>query len=234
MLEVSSLRVNYGDIPVLWGIDLSVTRGEIVSLIGSNGMGKTTLIRTISGQIRTVEGKITFNEEEIQDRKPRHIVSKGISQVPEGRKLFPGMTVRENLKMGAYARTDSDRIEEDLGWVFQMFPVLKEREKQVAGTLSGGEQQMCAIGRGLMSRPQLLMIDELSLGLAPMLVDSLVAAIHDINRTGVAVMLVEQDVQIALENSNRGYVIETGRILLSGDSKELLSDPGIKKTYLGI
>jgi branched-chain amino acid transport system ATP-binding protein len=234
MLEVSNLRVNYGDIPVLRGIDLSINRGDIVSLIGSNGMGKTTLIRTISGQIRTLGGRITFNDEEIQNLQPRHIVSKGISQVPEGRKLFPGMTVRENLMMGAYARTDAERIREDISWVFQLFPILQEREKQVAGTLSGGEQQMCAIGRGLMSRPQLLMIDELSLGLAPMLVDELIVAIRDINRSGVAVMLVEQDVLIALENSDRGYVMEGGRIVKWGESKVLICDPEIKTSYLGL
>jgi len=234
MLEVSNLRVNYGDIPVLRGIDLSINRGEIVSLIGSNGMGKTTLIRTISGQIRALGGKITFNGEEIQNLRPRHIVSKGISQVPEGRKLFVGMTVRENLMMGAYARTDGERIREDLSWVFQLFPILQKREKQVAGTLSGGEQQMCAIGRGLMSRPQLLMIDELSLGLAPMLVDQLILAIRDVNRSGVTVMLVEQDVLIALENSDRGYVIQGGRIVKSGESKVLIRDPEIKTSYLGL
>jgi branched-chain amino acid transport system ATP-binding protein len=234
MLDVTNVKVNYGDIPVLRGIDLTVTNSEIVSLIGSNGMGKTTLIRAISGLVVAQGGTMTFDGESITGKAPRNIVSMGISQVPEGRKLFLGMTVKENLLMGAYTRKDQGRIQEDLQKVFDLFPRLQERQNQTAGTLSGGEQQMCAIGRGMMSRPKLLMIDEMSLGLAPVLVDSLIAVIHEINREGTSILLVEQDVLIALENSDRCYVMEGGEIVQSGGSKDLLDDPEIKTSYLGI
>ncbi len=234
MLEITGLKVSYGDIPVLFGIDLSVGEGEIVALIGSNGMGKTTLIKTISGIVKASHGKIFFKKEPINPLTPGQIVSKGISQVPEGRKLFMGMTIRENLFMGAYTVDDAAKVKEDLERVYAFFPKLKEREAQIAGTLSGGEQQMCAIGRALMSRPQLLVIDEMSLGLSPLLVDELIQVVLEINREGMSILLVEQDVQVALENSNRGYVIQNGVVQLSGDSATLLNNPEIRKSYRGI
>jgi len=234
VLEVKGLEVAYGDIKILWGIDLEIKEGEIVSIVGSNGAGKSTLIRTISGLNRPLQGKIIYDKSNITQLPPGEIVMKGISQVPEGRKLFAGMTVYENLMMGAYSRNDKNVIEEDLNFVFRLFPRLEERKKQIAGTLSGGEQQMCAIGRALMSHPKLLLIDELSLGLSPLLVDNLVDAIEQIHRRGTSILLVEQDVQIALEHADRGYVLETGRITLSGDSRELLNNPLVKKAYLGI
>jgi branched-chain amino acid transport system ATP-binding protein len=234
MLEIQGLEVAYGDIKVLWGIDVEIKEGEIVSIIGSNGAGKTTLIRTISGLNKPLQGEIVYDGSNINHLLPGEIVIKGISQVPEGRKLFAGMTVLENLMMGAYLRDDKKEIEEDLAFVFHLFPRLCERGRQIAGTLSGGEQQMCAIGRAIMCHPKLLLIDELSLGLSPLLVDSLIEAIGQIHRRGTSILLVEQDVQIALENSDRGYILETGRITLSGDSKELLNSPQVKKAYLGI
>jgi branched-chain amino acid transport system ATP-binding protein len=234
VLEIAGLKVSYGDIPVLFGVDLSVREGEIVALIGSNGMGKTTLIKTISGVVRACQGKILFKNEPINLLTPGQIVSKGISQVPEGRKLFMGMSIRENLFMGAYTVDDAAKVMEDLNRVYEFFPRLKERERQIAGTLSGGEQQMCAIGRALMSRPQLLVIDEMSLGLAPVLVDELITVVREINQEGMSILLVEQDVQVALENSNRGYVIQNGIVTLSGDSAGLLNNPEIRKSYMGI
>jgi len=234
MLEVKGLEVAYGDIQVLWGIDLEIREGEIVSIVGSNGAGKSTLIRTISGLNRPLHGEIVYDGSNITSLIPCEIVMKGISQVPEGRKLFAGMTAYENLMMGAYSRNNKQEIEEDLSFIFHLFPRLYERKKQIAGTLSGGEQQMCAIGRALMSHPKLLLIDELSLGLSPLLVDNLIDAIEQIHRRGTNILLVEQDIQIALEHADRGYVLETGRITLSGNSKELLNNPQVKKSYLGI
>lgn len=234
MLEVRRLEVAYGDIRVLWSVDLDIHEGEIVSLIGSNGAGKSTLIRTITGLIRPLQGGIFFDGNSITHFLPGEIVMRGISQVPEGRKLFSGMTVQENLMMGAYCRNDRKEIERDLQFVYNLFPRLEERRKQIAGTLSGGEQQMCAIGRGLMSHPKLLIVDELSLGLSPLLVDSLMHAIEEIHCRGTSILLVEQDVQIALEHADRGYVIETGRIILSGNSQSLLENPEVKRSYLGI
>jgi branched-chain amino acid transport system ATP-binding protein len=234
MLEVKGLESAYGDIKILWGIDIEIKEGEIVSIVGSNGAGKSTLIRTISGLHKPLQGEIVYDGSNITYLLPGEIVTRGISQVPEGRKLFAGMTVYENLMMGAYSLKDKKMIKEDLDFVFHLFPRLCERSKQLAGTLSGGEQQMCAIGRALMSHPKLLLIDELSLGLSPLLVDSLIEAIEQIHRRGTSILLVEQDVQIALENSDRGYILETGRITLSGDSKELLDSPQVKKAYLGI
>ncbi len=234
MFEVRGLEVAYGDIQVLWGIDLEIREGEIVSIVGSNGAGKSTLIRTISGLVRPFRGEIYYRGNEITRCPPSEIVKKGISQVPEGRKLFSGMTVQENLMMGAYCRQDRKGIQDDLHFVYHLFPRLAERKKQIAGTLSGGEQQMSAVGRGLMSRPQLLLIDELSLGLSPLLVDDLIAAIGQIHQRGTSLLLVEQDVQIALEYTHRSYVLETGRITLSGKSKDLLDNPEIKRSYLGI
>lgn len=234
MLEVKGLEVAYGDIKILWGIDLEIKKGEIVSIVGANGAGKSTLIRAISGLNKPLQGKIIYEGSNITNLLPEEIVNRGISQVPEGRKLFAGMTVYENLMMGAYSRNDKKVIAEDLNFVFHLFPRLEERKKQIAGTLSGGEQQMCAIGRALMSHPKLLLIDELSLGLSPLLVDSLIDAIEQIHQRGASILLVEQDVQLALEHADRGYVLETGRITLSGDSKELLNNSKIKEAYLGI
>jgi branched-chain amino acid transport system ATP-binding protein len=234
VLEVKGLEVAYGDIKILWGIDLEIKKGEIVSIVGANGAGKSTLIRAISGLNKPLQGKIIYEGSNITNLLPEEIVNRGISQVPEGRKLFAGMTVYENLMMGAYSRNDKKVIAEDLNFVFHLFPRLEERKKQIAGTLSGGEQQMCAIGRALMSHPKLLLIDELSLGLSPLLVDSLIDAIEQIHQRGASILLVEQDVQLALEHADRGYVLETGRITLSGDSKELLNNSKIKEAYLGI
>jgi branched-chain amino acid transport system ATP-binding protein len=234
MLEIRGLEVGYGDIQVLWGVDLDIREGEIVSLVGSNGAGKSTLIRTISGTIRPRGGSISFMGADITGKKPSDIVSLGISQVPEGRKLFSGMTVQENLLMGAYRRTDRKEIEEDLKFLYGLFPRLEERRKQLAGTMSGGEQQMCAIGRALMTRPKLLLVDELSLGLSPVLVENLMEALLKVHARGTSILLVEQDVQIALENAHRGYVIETGRIVLDGDARSVLDSPRIKTSYLGI
>lgn len=234
MLEVKGLDVAYGDIQVLWGINLDIQEGEIVSVVGSNGAGKSTLIRTISGSIRPLQGEILYDKNSITHLLPGEIVMKGISQVPEGRKLFSGMTVQENLMMGAYCRGNRKEIDEDLYFVYHLFPRLEERRKQIAGTLSGGEQQMCAIGRALMSHPKLLLIDELSLGLSPLLVDSLLEAIEQIHQRGTSILLVEQDVQTALEHADRSYVIETGHITLSGKSQDLLENPEVKRAYLGI
>ena len=235
MLEIRGLEVAYGCIQVLWGIDLDVREGEIVSLVGSNGAGKSTLIRTISGLTRSFKGEILYNGKDITSQKTSEIVGLGISQVPEGRKLFFGMTVQENLTMGAYIRKDKEAVAQDLRFIYELFPRLEERKKQLAGTMSGGEQQMCAIGRALMTRPRLLLIDELSLGLAPLLVEHLLDAIGKIyERWGTSILIVEQDVQTALEYAGRGYVLETGRIVLSGLSSELLVDPRIKQSYLGI
>lgn len=234
MLEVKGLEAAYGDIKILWGIDIEIKEGEIVSIVGSNGAGKSTLIRTISGLHKPLQGEIVYDGSNITHLLPGEIVIRGISQVPEGRKLFAGMTVYENLMMGAYSLNDKKMIREDLDFVFHLFPRLCERSKQLAGTLSGGEQQMCAIGRALMSHPKLLLVDELSLGLSPILVDNLIDAIEQIHQRGASILLVEQDVQIALEHADRGYVLETGRITLSGNAKELLDSPQVKKAYLGI
>ncbi|MGA8753765.1 ABC transporter ATP-binding protein [Candidatus Deferrimicrobium sp.] len=235
MLEIRGLEVAFGDIQVLWGIDLDIREGEIVSLVGSNGAGKSTLIRTISGLTSPLRGEILYNGKDITGLKAPAIVRLGISQVPEGRKLFFGMTARENLVMGAYCRTDRAGIEADLRFIYELFPRLEERRKQLTGTMSGGEQQMCAIGRALMTRPKLLLIDELSLGLSPLLVENLLEAIGRIyEKWGTSILLVEQDVHTALEYASRGYVLETGRIVLSGSSKDLLSNPQIMQSYLGI
>lgn len=234
MLEIRGLEVGYGDIQVLWGVDLDIHEGEIVSLVGSNGSGKSTLIRTISGLVRPRKGTIRFKGDDIGGHKPSEIVSLGISQVPEGRKLFSGMTVQENLLMGAYRRSAGNGVADDLRFTYDLFPRLDERKKQLAGTMSGGEQQMCAIGRALMTRPKLLLVDELSLGLSPVLVESLMEALLQVHRRGTSILLVEQDVQIALENAHRGYVLETGRIVLSGTAEAVLENPRIKTSYLGI
>ncbi len=234
MLKVSGLRAGYGEINVLWDVDLYVEPGEVVALVGSNGAGKTTLLMTLAGLIRARQGSITFFGEDITPLSAPERVRRGLALVPEGRQLFQGLSVEENLKLGAYARRDGKEIAKSLEQVYALFPELAERRTQLAGTLSGGEQQMCAIGRGLMSAPKFLLIDELSLGLAPVVVDRLKGTIAEIRKTGVTVLMVEQDVQTALEVADRGYVMETGRIVQEGPSEALLADPRIKAAYIGL
>ena len=234
LLEVRDLSSGYGDVQILWGVSLEVRQGEVVALIGANGAGKTTLLYTISQLLRPRGGTIRFAGRDLTRARPEDVVDAGIIHVPQGRRLFPGLTVRENLLQGTYVRRDAAKIAEDLDWVYGLLPRLKERADQLAGRLSGGEQQMCAIGRGLMGRPRLLMIDELSLGLAPLVVDNLLDLISQINRDGTPVLLVEQDVQVALEHAHRGYVVETGRIVQTSPARQLLDDPRIRQAYLGL
>ena len=233
MLVLEDVNVYYGAIHALKGISFRVDKGEIVTLIGSNGAGKSTSLKTVSGLLRPKSGKITFNGENLAVVAPQSIVAKGISQVPEGRRIFANMTVMENLDMGAFLRKDKAGIKKDLERVFQLFPRLKERSSQVAGTLSGGEQQMLAMGRALMSKPQLLLLDEPSMGLAPILVKQIFSIIKEINESGTTVLLVEQNANMALSIANRAYVLETGKIVLSGDSQELSESEEIRKAYLG-
>ena len=235
LLEVDGLDAAYEDVQVLWSVSLEVRRGEMVALIGSNGAGKTTLLRAISGVVPGRGGRVRFGGEDITALPPDARVRAGMAHIPEGRQLFSGMTVRENLEMGAYTRRDG-RAEaaRDLEAVFGLFPVLRDRQRQLAGTLSGGEQQMCAIGRGLMTRPTLLLIDELSLGLAPVVVDRLVVALRAIHAAGTTVLLVEQDVLTALEVAGRGYVIANGRVALEGSSAELAQTDLVREAYLGL
>ncbi len=224
LLRVSGLAAGYGDVRVLWGVDLEVPRGEIVGLIGSNGAGKTTLMRAVSGLIAATEGTVVFDGRNMANESPDRVLAAGIAHVPEGRRLFSAMSVRDNLLMGAYLRDDKAAIAADLERMYAMFPILRQRSGQDAGTLSGGEQQMCAIARGLMGRPRLLLIDELSLGLAPAIVDQLCDALRALNR---------QDVATALELSHRAFVMDTGRVTRSGTSAALRDDPAIREAYLG-
>jgi branched-chain amino acid transport system ATP-binding protein len=233
LLKIERLRTAYGRIEALKGISMEVRDGEIVTLIGSNGAGKTTTLRTINGIIAPRAGKVTFGGKDITHRPAHEIVKLGIAQSPEGRRLFPRMTVRENLELGAYQRTDAAGIAEDLERSYGLFPRLKEREAQKAGTLSGGEQQMCAIGRALMARPRLLLLDEPSMGLAPILVDRIFEIIVEINKQGTTVLVVEQNASIALSVANRGYVLETGEIRLSASAAELRENDEVRKLYLG-
>jgi branched-chain amino acid transport system ATP-binding protein len=233
MLTLDNVSVNYGAIEALTGISMHVEAGEVVTLIGANGAGKTTTLRTITGLLEPREGKITFEGEDISGRATHRLVAKGISMSPEGRGVFANLSVRENLQMGAYLKKDKRVIAADMERVFQMFPRLKERESQKAGTLSGGEQQMLAIGRALMSQPRLLLLDEPSLGLAPLVVHTIFEAIDEIKSKGTTILLVEQNAHAALKHSDRAYVLETGRIVMEGPSKELAADPGIKEAYLG-
>jgi branched-chain amino acid transport system ATP-binding protein len=230
MLRVERLAAGYGRVQVLWDVDLEVGEREIVALVGSNGAGKTTLLRAISGLIRPSAGEVHFEDAPLAGLRPEQIVARGIAHVPEGRHLFQGLTVRENLMAGAYARRDGAELDE----VVKLFPRLGERMSQLAGSLSGGEQQMCAIARGLMSRPKLLMIDELSLGLAPKLVDQIIDRLEVVAESGTALLVVEQDVDAALRIAARGYVLETGRIAASGSSEELAEDPRVREAYLGV
>ena len=231
MLKISDLKVRYGGIEAVKGISLEVPEGQIVTLIGANGAGKSTTLRTIAGLVKPAEGRIQLKGEDITGLAPDKIVTRGITLVPEGRHVFPDMTVLENLKIGAYLRKDS--LEEDLKWIYDLFPRLKERSWQAAGTLSGGEQQMLAVGRALMSRPKLIMMDEPSLGLAPIVGKGIFDIIKEINRMGVTVLLIEQNANMALKIADVGYVLETGRITLSGSGQELLRNEQVKKAYLG-
>ena len=233
MLEIDNINVYYGAIHAIKGISLKVEQGEIVTLIGANGAGKSTTLRTISGLLKPKEGTIKFEGNDIAGIPAQHIVRAGISQVPEGRRIFANMTVLENLEIGAYIREDKDGIEQDMKMVFERFPRLEERLTQEAGTLSGGEQQMLAMGRALMSRPRLLLLDEPSMGLAPLLIKEIFSIIQDINKAGTTVLLVEQNANMALSIANRAYVLETGRITLSGNAQELAASESVRKAYLG-
>lgn len=233
MLAVHHLGSGYKPLQILWDIELSVQEGEWLALLGPNGAGKSTLLKTIVGLLKPFQGEIWYLGKEISALPVHEMVRLGIALVPEGRRLFAGMTVRENLMMGAFSQNENGKITEQLQRVFDLFPVLKEREKQVVGTLSGGERQMCAIGRALMSRPKLLLVDELSLGLAPVVVDGLLETLVAIKQEGVTLLVVEQDVNTALAYADRGYVLREGRIVKSGEAKQLLEDPSIQKDYLG-
>lgn len=233
MLKIDNIDVYYGAIHALKGISLEVKEGEIVTLIGANGAGKSTTLRTISGLLKPKMGSITFLGQDIAGVRAHEIVKKGISQVPEGRRVFAEMTVMENLDLGAFVRKDKAGIQQDLKHVFELFPRLEERKNQSAGTLSGGEQQMLAMGRALMSRPKLLLLDEPSMGLAPLLIKEIFNIIVDINKSGTTVLLVEQNANMALSIANRAYVLETGRITLSGSAKELAASEDVRKAYLG-
>lgn len=231
MLKIENLCVNYGGIKAVRDVSFEVPDGEIVTLIGANGAGKSTTLRTIAGLVPAASGKIHFNDDNITGMKAHEIVQRGITLVPEGRRVFPDLTVLENLKVGAYLRKDD--LTEDLNWVYELFPRLKERTWQLAGTLSGGEQQMLAVGRALMSRPKLMMMDEPSLGLAPLVVKGIFDIIKEINKQGVTILLIEQNANMALHTANTGYVLETGQITLSGPGKEILKNEAVKKAYLG-
>ena len=233
MLEVKDLHVYYGAIHALKGISFAINEGEIVALIGTNGAGKSTTLNAISGLLTPEPGQLFFKGEEITNTPPQNIVELGIIQVPEGRKIFSRMTVRENLEMGAYVFSDRDKIEEDIENAYVQFPRLKERQKQLGGTLSGGEQQMLAMARSLMSRPKLLLMDEPSMGLAPILVEQVFEIIQEINKQGTTVLLVEQNAQMALSIADHAYVLETGNIVLEGPGEELLTNPLVKEAYLG-
>ncbi len=233
MLKIENLVVSYGGIEALKGISLEVEEGKIVTLIGANGAGKSTTLRSIVGLVKPKSGTITYKGKDLLAEKTQNIVRNGITLVPEGRRIFPNLTVLENLKIGAFTRTDSKEINADLERVYSTFPILKERSWQLAGTLSGGEQQMLAVGRALMSRPKLLMMDEPSLGLAPLIVKEIFEIIKEIHRQGVTILLIEQNANAALHIAHKGYVLETGRITLTGTGKELLENEEVKSAYLG-
>lgn len=231
MLKIDELKVSYGGIEAVKGITFEVPERKIVTLIGANGAGKSTTLRTIAGLVKPAHGRIHLQGEDITSLSPDRIVSKGVTLVPEGRRVFPDLTVLENLKIGAYLRTDS--LEDDLNWVYDLFPRLKERSWQAAGTLSGGEQQMLAVGRALMCKPKILLLDEPSMGLSPLLVKEIFKIIRDINRQGVTVLLVEQNAKMALDIANRAYVLETGTIKMEGEATELANNIEVRKAYLG-
>ena len=233
MLEIKDLHVHYGVIEALKGISLEVNEGEIVALIGANGAGKTTMMQSISGIVKKSGGEINFLNESIMKANPKHIVEMGLTQVPEGRRIFTGMSVYENLMMGAFLRKDKDGIKRDYEKVCELFPILKERMNQDASTLSGGEQQMLAMGRALMAKPKLLLLDEPSMGLAPILVKEIFNIIEEINKSGTTVLLVEQNAKMALSIAHRAYVLETGKVVMSGTGEELAKSPDVQKAYLG-
>jgi len=233
MLKIENLYVNYGGIQALRGISLEVPDGKIVTLIGANGAGKSTTLRTITGLVKAASGSIQLDGEELLGKPIDKIVTTGIAMSPEGRRVFPDMTVLENLKIGAYLRKDKAEIEKDVQWVYSLFPRLEERSWQLAGTLSGGEQQMLAVGRALMSRPKILLLDEPSLGLAPLVVQDIFTIIQEINRQGVTVLLIEQNANMALKIADLAYVLETGNITMSGTGAQLLADDRVKEAYLG-
>ena len=233
LLEVKNIHSYYGHVHALKGVSLTVDEGEIVTLIGSNGAGKTTTLRSIHGILPPKKGKIVFRGEEIQEQPAHDMIKKGIAQSPEGRRIFPRMSVLENLEMGAYYRDDRSEIQEDIEHVYDLFPRLKERTKQEAGTMSGGEQQMLAISRALMSRPKLLLLDEPSMGLAPVLVERIFQTIEEINKQGMTILLVEQNANVALEIAARGYVLETGVVVNAAPAEKLREDPKVREAYLG-
>ncbi len=233
MLKIKDLHVSYGGIKALRGINIEVPDGKIVTLIGANGAGKSTLLRTISGLVKAESGSILLDDEELIGKQINKICESGIALSPEGRRVFADLTVMENLRIGAYLRNDKKEIEKDLEWVFNLFPRLKERSWQYSGTLSGGEQQMLAVGRALMSRPKILMLDEPSLGLAPLIVQQIFNIIREINNAGVTVLLIEQNANMALKTADIAYVIETGEIVLSGSGTQVLENPTIREAYLG-
>jgi branched-chain amino acid transport system ATP-binding protein len=234
LLRVRDVSVAYGEVQVLWGVSLDVYAGEIVALVGANGAGKSTLLSTVSGLLRPLSGSIALGCEEIGRASTQRIVDLGVAHVPEGRRLFPAMSVRDQLLLGAFRRTDRVDVMQDLERVLEIFPRLRERLTALGGVLSGGEQQMVAIARGVMARPKLLMIDELSLGLAPVLTEGLMETIGRLNAEGMTILIVEQDVQAALERATRGYVLETGHIVLAGDAATLLRDERVRRAYLGV
>lgn len=231
ILRISDLKVNYGGIEAVKGINFTVPKGEIVTLIGANGAGKSSTLRAIAGLVKPQSGSIQFMDEELVGKDPTNIVMRGVTLVPEGRRIFPDLTVVENLRIGAYLRKDD--LTDDLNWVYELFPRLKERSWQAGGTLSGGEQQMLAVGRALMSRPKVIMMDEPSLGLAPLVVRGIFDIIKEINKQGVTVLLIEQNANMALKTADIGYVMETGRITMSGSGAELLANEDVKAAYLG-
>ena len=233
MLTIKDLHVHYGGIHALRGIDLEIAEGQIISLIGANGAGKSTTLKSIMGLVNKTSGTIEWNGKDITNMATRHVVKEGIVLCPEGRRVFPDLTVEENLRIGAYLRNDKEGIQKDKEWVYELFPRMKEREWQLAGTLSGGEQQMLAVGRALMSKPKLLMLDEPSLGLAPLVIKDIFSIIKQIKEAGVNVLLIEQNAKAALEISDYAYVMETGIITMSGKGKDLMNDERVKKAYLG-
>ncbi|MBT0652852.1 ABC transporter ATP-binding protein [Geomobilimonas luticola] len=234
MLNIDKLNFSYGDMQVLWDLDLTVNEGEIVTVVGANGAGKSTTLKNVSRLVKWTSGSITFNGADLAKHEPHEVVEMGIVQVPEGRKIFPEMTVLENLRMGSFIKSARPDRDANIDRVFQLFPRLKEREKQLGGTMSGGEQQMLAIARGLMANPKLILLDEPSLGLAPLLVKFIFDIIQEINKQGVTVLLVEQNVYQSLRISHRAYVLETGRVVLTGKGEDLLNDDHVKKAFLGM
>jgi branched-chain amino acid transport system ATP-binding protein len=234
MLKIEKLNFSYSDLKVLWDIDLAVHQGEIVTVLGANGAGKSTTLKNISRLVKPTSGALTFNGTDLSRLEPHEVVEQGVVQVPEGRKIFPEMTVLENLRMGSYIASARKSRDTNIDRVFTLFPRLKEREKQLGGTMSGGEQQMLAIGRGLMANPKLLLMDEPSLGLSPLFVKNIFDIITEINRQGVTILLVEQNVYQSLRIANRAYVLETGRVVLTGTGEELLNDEHVKKAFLGM